>query len=187
MLELRDLMTPDPVTLGPEMTLREAIEQLMAAGVTGAPVVSSEWLVGVVSASDILEFQATSPGVPSYREEQQEWGEWGPADTWEGDMSDPPSAYFTELWADSGADLTQRMAESDGPEWDRLSEQIVGEVMTRKVVALPPEADVTEAARLMVETQVRRVIVAEGHALQGVVSAMDFVRAVAEGKLRPSS
>jgi predicted transcriptional regulator len=85
------------------------------------------------------------------------------------------------------ADLTQRMAESDGPEWDRLSEQIVGEVMTRKVVALPPEADVTEAARLMVETQVRRVIVAEGHALQGVVSAMDFVRAVAEGKLRPSS
>lgn len=186
MLTLRDLMSHDPLTLDPEQTLREAIEELSAAGVSGAPVVSTgDRLVGVVSASDILDFQSSTPGVPSYREDHQDWGEWGPADAGEEDMSEPPSAYFREMWADSGADLVERIAGPEGPEWDMLSEHVVGEVMTQKILSMPPDADVAEAARLMVGRGIHRLIVAKDEALVGIVSSMDFVRAVAEEKLRP--
>jgi CBS domain-containing protein len=66
---VRDLMTRDVGALDPNMSLREAIEVLRREGVSGAPVVQNQKLVGVVSATDILEFQATQPGVPAYREE----------------------------------------------------------------------------------------------------------------------
>jgi CBS domain-containing protein len=187
MLTLADLMTPDPLTLDPDQTLREAIEQLSAAGVSGAPVITGDRLVGVVSASDILDFQSANPGIPSYREDRQEWGEWGPADLAEKDMSDPPAAYFREMWADSSADLVARMAEPGGPEWDALSEHVVGEVMTRKILSLPPATDAAEAARLMVERGIHRLIIAEDLVLMGIVSAMDFVRAVGDERLRPST
>lgn len=183
MLTLRDMMTPDPVTLEPDMSLRDAIVRLTDEGISGAPVVSGRRLVGVVSATDILEFQSSNPGVPAYREEQREWGELGPADQWEEDVTDPPAAYFSEMWPDAGADVVERMAESEGPEWDALGEHVVGEVMTRKVLALSPEASPVEAAKLMIERQIHRLIVAEDHTLLGIVSTMDFVRAVAEESL----
>lgn len=187
MATVRHLMTPDPMTLEPEMTLRDAVERLSDAGVTGAPVVSGGGLVGVVSATDIMEFQSSNPGVPSFRDEQQEWGEWGPADLWEEDVTDPPAAYFRDMWADAGADVAERMAESESPEWDALSEHVVGEVMTRAVLAVPPEAGLAEAAKLMVERGIHRLIVAEDHQLVGIISTMDFVRAVADGRLRPAT
>jgi len=183
MLTLRDLMTADPLTLEPEMSLRDAIERLSGAGVSGAPVVSGKRLVGVVSATDILEFQSSNPGVPSYREDQTEWGEWGPVDRWEEDVSDPPAAYFREMWTESGADVVARMSDADSPEWDAMAEHIVGEVMTRKVLALSPDTNVADAARLMVGRQIHRLIIAEDESLVGIVSTMDFVRAVAEEKL----
>jgi CBS domain-containing protein len=185
MMTLGDLMTPDPLALDPDQTLREAIEQLSAAGVSGAPVVAGDRLVGVISASDILDFHSDTPGTPSYRQDQQEWGEWGPADLGEDDMSEPPAAYFREMWATSGADLVERMAGPDRPEWDVLSEHVVGEVMTRRILAVPRDTDVAQAARLMAGRQIHRLIIAERHLLIGIVSAMDFVRAVAEERLRP--
>ncbi len=185
MLNLGDLMTTDVVTLEPEMTLREAGEKLSAGGLSGAPVVSTGRLVGVLSGTDLLEFESTNPGVPTRRSQQAEWGEWGPADLWEQDVSEPPSAYFVDMWADSGADVAERIAEPESPEWDFLEEHVVGEVMTRKVIAFPPNTDVTSAARVMVDKDVHRVLIAEGDKLFGIVTTMDLVRAIADGRLRP--
>ncbi len=184
MLTLRDLMSHDPVTLEPEMTLREALGELTTAGVSGAPVVTTgNRLVGVLSASDILGFQESSPPVPSHRPEQEEWEEWGPADELEADLSEPPSAYFRAMWDASSADLAERMAEPESPEGDLLSEHTVGEVMTRRAVVLSPDANAADAARLMVGKGIHRIIVTEDDLLVGIVSSLDFVRAVAEGKL----
>jgi CBS domain-containing protein len=183
MLSLRDLMTPEVLTLDPDMTLREAVERLVSEGISGAPVVVGGRLVGVVSSTDILEFESTNPGVPSFRSEQQDLGEWGPAAPWEEDVSDPPAAWFREMWGDSGADVAERMADPETPEWDFLAEHVVGEVMTRKVVALGPDAPLAEAAGVMVASGIHRLLVTEDDVLVGIVSAMDFVRAVAEGKL----
>lgn len=182
MPRLGDLMTADPVTLDPEMTLREAVERLAAAGVSGAPVVSGGRLVGVVSTSDLVEFESSSPGVPSYREEQQEWGEWGPADQWLEDLPEPASGYFRDLWSGSTAQLVERMADPESPEWDSLADHVVGEVMTNRVLALPPDADALDAARVMAHRGVHRILVADGDALRGIVSSLDFVRALADGR-----
>jgi CBS domain-containing protein len=183
MLTLGDLMTADPHTLTPEMTLREAVDQLSHLGVSGAPVVAGSRLVGVISSADILDFASSNPGVPAHRPEQREWGEWETAELAEDDVSDPPADYFRDFWADSGAELVERFREGQGPEWDVLSEHVVGEVMTRRILGLSPEADAGDAARLMVGRSVHRLLVMDGEELVGIVSAMDFVRALAEERL----
>lgn len=183
MLTLADLMTTDLVTVDPDMTLREAVDTLAHARVSGAPVLAGDRLVGVVSATDILEFESTNPGVPSQRSEQQEWGEWGPADRWLEDLSEPPSAYFRELWSDSSASVVERMADPEAPEWDFLAEHVVAEVMTSRVLALPSGTELAEAARIMAKRSIHRLLVTEDDILVGVVSSMDFVRAVADGRL----
>lgn len=179
----RDIMTSEVATLEQEMTLRDAVELLRAEGVTGAPVVSGAGdVVGVISATDLLEFEATTGGVPTERPEMlglkttEASAEWEPGE-------DPPSAYFLEMWSDAGADVLERFSETEGPEWDVLAEHVVGEIMTRSVCSVSPDEELRAVARYMHERGVHRVLVLEDGALEGIVTATDFVRALAEGVL----
>ena len=104
MLRLRDIMTRQVMTLAPQMTLREAMENLTARNVSGAPVVSGQKVVGVISASDLLSFAAapprsdqrwTEPAPADEFDESAEWNETNdPAD------SDDSHAFFTDMWDD---------------------------------------------------------------------------------------
>ena len=175
---LSELMSTEVVTLSPGDTLREAIEVLTTQGISGAPVVVGSSVVGVLSATDILELERSMPGVPTERPDQTEWGEWGPAAEWvEGE--EPPASYFLELWQDAGTAVDERFRETAGPEWDVLEEHTVGEAMSRSLCALPPEATLQEASTYMVRSGVHRVLVMDGERLLGVVSTTDVVRAVA--------
>lgn len=187
MVTIGEIMTSDVATVEPEMTLREASEILGDAAVSGAPVTAGERVVGVLSSTDILEFQRSSPGVPAEREDQEEWGRWGTADVWEEDESEDPATYFADYWADVSADMRERFASVEGPEWNVLEEHVVAEVMTRRVVALPPDAGAHEAARLMTEHRIHRVLVLAEDRLQGIVTTADLVRAIAEGRLADGS
>ena len=182
MLQLRDIMTTDVVTLSPELTLRDAMNVLGTRHVSGAPVFDGRKVVGVVSATDLLEFAAGSSGVPTEGEEPAEVDEWGELPAWEtGD--EPPARFFTELWADSGADVSERFAERSSAEWNVLEEHTVAEVMTRKVCALPPTADVSAAADYMRSASVHRVLVMDQGRLAGIVSASDIANAVADHRI----
>ena len=64
-----------------------------------------------------------------------------------------------------------------------LEDVTVDEVMTRKVESLPPDCSVDEAAILMGEKQIHRVLVMQGDVLLGIVSTSDVARAVAEHRL----
>lgn len=184
---LGDLMSTELVTLRPEATLREAIEVLRGARVGGAPVVTGGHVVGVLSASDVLDLEIDLPCVPAERTSQVEWGgleDEDPAGLVEaGDT--PPAAYFVGLWSDAGADLLERFDATDAPEWDVLEDHVVAEAMTTAVLARAPDTPVPEAAAFMLASGVHRLLVMEGERLLGVVSAMDVVRAVAEGTLGP--
>jgi CBS domain-containing protein len=182
MLKVRDIMTTDVVTVTPHTTLRDAIELFAKRHVSGAPVIDGERVVGVVSTSDVLGFEASNPGVPSARDEV-EWAdvEEETPETDDIDPEDEPTAeFFTERWDDAGADVSERMSELASPEWDILEEHEVEEIMTRKLLAVPPEAPVEEAARLMKERGVHRVFVTQDRKIVGVVSAIDIAHAVAE-------
>jgi CBS domain-containing protein len=179
MLTLGDIMTTDLVTVSPEMNLHELAEVFTARKISGAPVVAGVDLVGVISSSDLLDFESSNPGSPRHRAEQSEWGELEDAREWEGDDA-PPSYYFTDFWPDAGADVLERIETSDGPEWNHLGERTVAEAMTPSVWSLVSATPVQEAARMMLDNRIHRVLVVDEGVLVGIVSASDIVRAVAD-------
>lgn len=185
MLKLRDIMTADVVTVTPDTTLRDAADLLARRHVSGAPVVDGGRVVGVVSASDIVGFAAEAPGVPTERPLDADWEGQDDLSVAEGveREDEAPGTWFTELWADVGEDVTERMARVSSPEWNFLDEHVVEEVMTRRLWMLGPDDEVERAVALMGDAAVHRVIVMDGERLAGVVSAMDIARAVAEHKL----
>lgn len=186
MLKLRDIMTTEVFTVTPETSLREAMELLGRRHVSGAPVISGGKLIGVVTGTDLVTFASALSGVPTERatsDDSAVWGEPSVEDEVENE-NEPGSAYFADMWDDAGADVTERVEFSGGPEWNVLEEHSVDEVMTHVPLAtLPPDADVEAAADLMKRKAIHRVLVVEGDTLLGVVSAMDIAKAAADHKL----
>jgi CBS domain-containing protein len=187
MLKLRDMMTTDVIALTPQTCLRDALETLGKRHVSGAPVVSGDRLVGVVTTTDLMNLAAALPGVPTEREATGEWGVWDDEASAEAEAereNEPASAYFAEFWDDAGAEVVERASRVEGPEWDVLEEHDVEEAMTHApLVTLPPSADVEAAARLMTEKGIHRVLVLDGDKLVGIVSALDVAKAVAQHRV----
>lgn len=183
MLRLRDIMATDVVAISSEATVREAMELLSRHHVSGAPVVNGTTLVGVVSATDLMEFAAALPGVPTAIDTREEWIE--SIDPLPDDQVDaenePGCAFYADMWEDAGADVTQRLATPSTPEWNALEEHTVGEAMTLgPLVTLGPDASAEAAAEIMRAKGIHRVLVTEGGELVGIVSALDIVKAAAD-------
>jgi CBS domain-containing protein len=179
-LTVREIMTRAVTTIEPENTLRDLVELLTSHGISGVPVVCSDRIVGVISMSDLLDFIAITPPAPSVTADQAEWGELefdpeGKA----ADQDEESVAFYTDLWADAGADLSERFAASNHPEWDVLSEHTVASIMTQKLVTLSPDTSVAEAAREMLSRGIHRVLVVEHGELEGIVSSTDLMKALA--------
>ncbi|MFN8574801.1 MAG: CBS domain-containing protein [Gemmatimonadaceae bacterium] len=83
------------------------------------------------------------------------------------------------------ASLAAEPAEADeGLVANPLEDHTIEEAMTRPPLrCLSPDATAQEAAFLMKEAAVHRVLVMEGDRLSGVVSSLDLAKAVADGKL----
>ncbi len=58
-------------------------------------------------------------------------------------------------------------------------ERTVGDAMTTKVITLGPDADHSEAARLMQKARIKRLPIVEGDHLVGLISRTDLMRAFA--------
>jgi CBS domain-containing protein len=176
MLKVRDLMSTDIVAMPPEATLRDALELFAERHISGAPVVSGGRVLGVVSATDLIDFEtdAQPPGGTASHavaEEMEAPGHW-----LEGD--EPPAAYFGEVWADTGADLLEEFQRAEEGERDLLSRHTASEIMSRPICWVPPDLDIADAAAYLTKAGVHRVLVLDGGRLVGVLSAMDIVRAV---------
>lgn len=181
-MKVADLMTRDVITVGPETTLREVASVLATEHIGGVPVVTNESIMGVVSATDLVDFDADSSGVPARRDLQGEgFGELSEEPAWEVEAGEQAAGdYFTSFWEDAGADVAERFAEPTSPEWSILDEHIVSEVMTRAVFSVAPDTDIEEAARQMLEAEVHRALVLENDRLVGMLTSQDILRAVAE-------
>ena len=138
-------------------------------------------VIGVLSISDILSFQASTPAVPSLVSVRSVSEEEPPEEPEEGDEA--PAAYFEDFWADAGADALERMEQTGTPEWDPLAEHTVAEAMTRTVVAVSPQTSARAAARLMTRLAIHRVLVLDGGRLCGILTSMDLVRAAGAGRI----
>jgi CBS domain-containing protein len=183
-LAVRDIMSTNVVVLDPEVTLREAVELLAGRHISGAPVVSGGKVVGVLSANDVLTFEADSPAVPTEQPEQAEEDgvELPEEDEWAKDV-EAPGTYFNELWSDAGADVAERFSELKGPEWDLLAEHTVAEAMSRGVRSVTPGLSVPDAAAYMLIQRIHRAVVLERNELVGIVTATDIMKAVAQHRI----
>lgn len=181
MRTVRELMSTDVVSVTPELSLRAALELLAARHFGGVPVVTGGRVVGVLSMSDILSFQASTPVVPAAEPDRPVWELESPEEWREGDEA--PSAFFSDLWPDAGGDVLERLEQTGTPEWDMLAEHTVAEAMTRTVITVGPETPARAAARLMTQFDIHRVLVLDDGNLCGVLSSMDVVRAAGLGRI----
>ena len=122
-MKLRDVMTPNPSTLGPNATLQEAARLMRDEDTGVVPVVEDGRPVGLITDRDLVV-----------------------------------------------------RAVADGTSFDRP----VRELATDDLVTAGPEMSTRDAAELMGQHQVRRLLVCEGERLVGVASIGDI--AVKEGK-----
>jgi CBS domain-containing protein len=55
-LEVKDFMTPDPVTVMPHTPIREAARLMLEHKIGGLPVVEEDHVVGILTESDLFQF-----------------------------------------------------------------------------------------------------------------------------------
>jgi CBS domain-containing protein len=181
MTRVRDIMTSELIAVGPELSLRALVELLAQHHIGGVPVLAGKRVVGVISMDDVMAFLSSQPVVPTVRPEDTDY-ELGEPEAAEGE--EPPGAYFPDVWSDAGAELVERIAAPQGPEWDLLGEHVVAEAMSRRIWSIAPAADVVEAARIMRDARIHRLLVMEKGALLGIVTTTDVANAVAEHGIR---
>jgi CBS domain-containing protein len=185
MLKLREIMTTDLVTIDPELSVREAMSLLVSRHVSGAPVVDGNQVVGVVSATDLLEFAAGLPGLPLDDElAARLLGDMDEAED-EGTLADDGDVrFFAESWNSTDEDPVRREPFSVPAEWSALDEHTVSEAMTRSPLhTLPPDTAVPAAAEYLRKAKIHRVLIMTGQTLLGIVTTTDITNAVADGKL----
>lgn len=179
MLTVRDIMTTDVVTVAPESTIREAMETLSTNHLSGAPVVSGNRVLGVISMSDIVSFIVSVP-----EPEAVDSGETV-AEAWEEPMPDPDEEDIQSALSDDSYDEWAQNADKllDDSSHDGrtlFDQHTVEEAMTQEVFSVAPGSSVKAAARLMRSHGIHRVMVMEGKKLEGIVSALDIARAVSD-------
>ncbi|HEY5618819.1 MAG TPA: CBS domain-containing protein [Vicinamibacterales bacterium] len=149
---VRDLMNPDIMTVADEMTTDELARYLIEREISGAPVVDSQGhLIGVVSMTDIGRNMAEPSDVELSRD----------------------SGFYRDI----AADFT---LEDSGERYVEERAVTVRDVMTPVIHQVPVTASVTEAARVMVDQHIHRLVVTQGKEPVGIITSMDVLKMVAE-------
>jgi predicted transcriptional regulator len=149
---VRDLMSPDIMTVADEMTTDELARYLTEREISGAPVVDSQGhLIGVVSMTDIGRSVA--------------------------EPSDLMSSRSPNFYRDDAADLT---LENFGQRYVEERAVTVRDVMTPVIHQVPVTASVAEVARIMVAQHIHRLVVTQGKDPVGIITSMDLLKMVAD-------
>lgn len=187
MLKVRDIMTSGPITVTPGTSLRDAMELFTREHISGAPVSSGGKLVGVISTSDLLAFAAAPPEGARGPDAEAEFDDLPDMDDEAGielgDDALSDGAFFTDLLNDADTDVDMRFAGMSDPNLDALDEYTVADAMTTTVKTIGADEPAIEAARMMQQAKVHRLLVMEHKRLAGIVSTTDLNRAVAERRL----
>jgi len=174
---VRDIMRTDVVTAPPDLTVRELTRLLADQGITGVPVVTdSGEVLGVVSATDVvrLEAEAAEVSVTGTRWVPVAVPETG-ADQ-EDESVDPYSDYF--LPEDAPIVRPEWTAVgNDGP----LDTLTVSDIMTPVTFSVEPDTSVKDLADFLVRGRIHRALVLDDGRLEGIVTTMDVLQAVADG------
>ena len=149
---VKDLMNPDIMTVADEMTTDELARYLIEHEISGAPVVDGQGhLIGVVSMTDIGRTMA--------------------------EPSDVESSRSSGFYRDIAADYT---LEEPGERHVDQRAVTVRDVMTPVIHQVPMTASVAQAARIMVDQHIHRLVVTQGKEPVGIITSMDLLKMVAD-------
>jgi CBS domain-containing protein len=152
-----DIMTPNVVTVTPDLAVQDLAALLVQNGISGVPVVDAAGkLLGIVSEGDLLHRAETGTERRTERRRSSWLDFFGPE-----------------------RDLARDYVKSHG--------HSVRDVMTRDVVAVTETTGVDEIANLLETNRIKRVPVVRDGKVVGIVSRANLVRALATAAGRPAA
>lgn len=150
-----EIMSRDVIAVRDDMTLQEVATFLTENQISGAPVEDAERrLVGVVSLSDVARATSEQFRMEAERPEGQRL---------------PTSDYYIRGWERK---LTVEEFESFQVEEPGL---LVSEIMTPRIYSVDEATPVSEAARMMREAHIHRVLVTSRGRVVGIVTTSDLL------------
>jgi CBS domain-containing protein len=161
-IRAKDLMRGEVATLSADDSIETALALFEESRISGAPVVESGRLVGMLTLADVSRTEHLRQGRIETEREYELAEVSGEELT---DELDPDEVFY--------------LKEDYSPEV--LGRERVGDWMTSGVVSVPADATLQEVCRVMVERQIHRVCVSEGEKLVGLITSFDVVRYVARG------
>jgi predicted transcriptional regulator len=147
---VKDLMNPDIMTVADDMPIDALAEYLVEHEISGAPVVDTQGHLIGVVSMTDIGRNMAEPSEPSRS---------------------------SDFYRDIAADLT---LEDLGQRYVEERAVTVRDVMTPAIHQVPVTGSVAEAARLMVDQHIHRLVVTQGKEPVGIITSMDLLKMVAE-------
>ncbi len=149
---VKDLMNPDIMTVADDMTTDALARYLIEHEISGAPVVDSQGhIIGVVSMTDLGR-----------------------------NLSEPADADSPRGSGFYRNDASEFTLEDLGQLYVEERASTVRDVMTPVIHQVPVTASVAEAARLMVDQHIHRLVVTQGKEPAGIITSLDLLKVLAE-------
>lgn len=150
---IKDVMTPDPVTVRVDSPVREAAGLLRKYHIGGLPVMEGDRVAGIVTETDILSLLDTGDLSSDL---------WLPSPL---EVIEVPVREFIN-WEKTKRALTD------------IGDMEVRRVMSSPVYTIDEESDLTDAASLMLREGIARLPVIRNGKLVGIVTRADIVRGI---------
>jgi CBS domain-containing protein len=158
----RDVMQTEVRTVGVDTPLAELDRALLEERVSGFPVVEGDRLVGLVTRSDVVRQlgveQSVAETISDYHRDV-------------GGIRAEPVETIDAIARQVGA---------------RIEGLRVKDVMVHELITVSPEDPLEAVARVLVEERIHRVPVVEAGRLVGILTSLDLVRLIAEGRAKPA-
>ncbi|OQC71825.1 MAG: Inosine-5'-monophosphate dehydrogenase [Euryarchaeota archaeon ADurb.Bin009] len=157
MVQVKDIMTPDPVTVRVDSPIREAAGLLRKYHIGGLPVMDGDRVAGIVTETDIISLLDTGSLSSDL---------WLPSPL---EVIEVPVREFIN-WEKTKRALTD------------IGDREVRRVMSSPAVTIDEESDIADAASLMLRERIARLPVIRNGKLIGIVTRADIVRGIGEGE-----
>jgi CBS domain-containing protein len=165
-MKVREIMTPDPIVVQVDTPVREAAGLLRKHHIGGLPVMDKDQVAGVITETDIISLLTV----------------------------DEPS---DDLWLPSPLEIIE-VPIREYINWGKTKKALssigdldVREVMTAPAILIDADAEIEEAAALMLREGIARLPVMENQRLIGIVTRADIVAGIGQtytkGQESPSS